>query len=82
MIRGKSCFEDLASTAARQTPSGIHDRLVVNTDAPKIMQPVSVPVSLQAAESTPTARQIKSETGIVAARTEWTATSKSPNARP
>jgi hypothetical protein len=40
MIRGKSCFEDLASTAARQTPSGILDRLVLNTDAPKDMEPV------------------------------------------
>jgi transposase len=34
MIRGKSCFEDVAKAAARQTKPGILNRLVLQADAP------------------------------------------------
>ena len=36
MIRGKSCFEELASEAANQTTPGILDRLVLEADKPAI----------------------------------------------
>ncbi len=36
MIRGKSCFQEMASKAARQTPAGILDRLVIDADTPAI----------------------------------------------
>jgi hypothetical protein len=36
MIRGKSCFAEMAAKAAKQTTPGILDRLVLQADKPAI----------------------------------------------
>ena len=39
MIRGKSCFRDLASTSSRQTEPGILDRLILKADEEALAAP-------------------------------------------